>query len=338
VEFASSYNSLYEAYTERDGAKGVFKTTAAGATRHVAWCLRTLAQAITVTPDSATALKAALVTQYQNNINYYHGRYVATANNPLGLVQPYDHYNTSDAASPWLGAAWMDDFFTATFGYTKDLSAHSSTSQTKLDQFLAWKYKSVVGRLGGSGTGEFSYRYAAQYNLNYAPSNAANFATGAGPWYSSWGAVARAMNLSTSGNTGDPLESGSPTEPTAYWGNLMPEFVNKGQGFFGLGPYFNIFPIFTIILFLWQQKMFMPPPTDEQTAMQQKMMKYMMIFMGFMFFKVPAGLCVYFISSSLWSIAERKFLPKPKPSEPMAQAVLDVETKPKNGDRKARRR
>ena len=74
--------------------------------------------------------------------------------------------------------------------------------------------------------------------------------------------------------------------------------------------------------------------------MQMKMMKYMMIFMGFMFFKVPAGLCVYFISSSLWSIAERKVLPKPKPTEPMAQAVLNVDPKPAGGDRdrKARRR
>jgi len=56
--------------------------------------------------------------------------------------------------------------------------------------------------------------------------------------------------------------------------------------------------------------MFMPPPTDEQAAMQQKMMQYMMIFFGVMFFRVPSGLCVYFIASSLWGIAERKLLPK----------------------------
>jgi YidC/Oxa1 family membrane protein insertase len=96
------------------------------------------------------------------------------------------------------------------------------------------------------------------------------------------------------------------------WSRWMPEFVNQGQGFFGLGPYFNILPIVTIVLFLWQQKMFMPPPTDDQTAMQQKMMQYMMVFMGFMFFKVASGLCLYFIASSLWGIAERKLLPKPK--------------------------
>jgi YidC/Oxa1 family membrane protein insertase len=42
-------------------------------------------------------------------------------------------------------------------------------------------------------------------------------------------------------------------------------------------------------------------------------MTFMTVFMGFMFFKVPAGLCIYFITSSLWGIAERKLLPKPKP-------------------------
>ena len=82
------------------------------------------------------------------------------------------------------------------------------------------------------------------------------------------------------------------------------------SAWFGLGPYFNILPILTIALFILQQKMFMPPPTDEQSAMQQKMMKYMMIFMGFMFYKVASGLCIYFIASSLWGLAERKFLPK----------------------------
>lgn len=52
---------------------------------------------------------------------------------------------------------------------------------------------------------------------------------------------------------------------------------------------------------------------DEQAALQQKMMQYMMVFMGIMFFKVASGLCVYFIASSLWGICERKLLPKPAP-------------------------
>ena len=95
------------------------------------------------------------------------------------------------------------------------------------------------------------------------------------------------------------------------WSWFMPQWFNNGQGLFALGPYFNLLPIVTIVLFLMQQKMFMPEPTNEQAAMQQKMMKYMMIFFGIMFFKVPSGLCLYFIASTCWAIAERKLLPKP---------------------------
>jgi YidC/Oxa1 family membrane protein insertase len=94
------------------------------------------------------------------------------------------------------------------------------------------------------------------------------------------------------------------------WHWFMPAMINNGVGIFGLGPYFNLLPILTIMLFIWQQKMFMPPPADEQAAMQQKIMQYMMIFMGVMFFKVASGLCIYFIASSLWGLAERRFLPK----------------------------
>lgn len=78
---------------------------------------------------------------------------------------------------------------------------------------------------------------------------------------------------------------------------------------------FNLLPLITLSLFMLQQKMFMPPPANEEQAMQQKMMNFMMIFMGVMFYKVPAGLCVYFIASSLWGMAERKLLPKAKPPE-----------------------
>jgi YidC/Oxa1 family membrane protein insertase len=54
----------------------------------------------------------------------------------------------------------------------------------------------------------------------------------------------------------------------------------------------------------------MPPPADEQAEATQKMMKYMMVLMGLMFFKVAAGLCIYFIASTLWGLAEKQFLPK----------------------------
>jgi YidC/Oxa1 family membrane protein insertase len=58
----------------------------------------------------------------------------------------------------------------------------------------------------------------------------------------------------------------------------------------------------------------MPPAVDEQAKVQQQVMKYMMFFMALMFFKVPCGLCLYFIASSLWGIAERLWLPHTLPA------------------------
>ena len=91
-----------------------------------------------------------------------------------------------------------------------------------------------------------------------------------------------------------------------YWKDYLWSMFADESGW--LGPYFNILPIITVVLFLIQQKLFTPPATDEQTQMQQKMMTYMTVFMGVMFYKVPAGLCLYFIVSSTWGICERKFL------------------------------
>lgn len=98
-----------------------------------------------------------------------------------------------------------------------------------------------------------------------------------------------------------------------FWADWMPEwFSGRGTGW--LGPYMNILPLFVVALFLTQQKMFMPPATDEQQAMTQKVMTFMTLFMGLFFFKVPAGLCVYFIASSTWGICERILVKRTLPS------------------------
>lgn len=99
------------------------------------------------------------------------------------------------------------------------------------------------------------------------------------------------------------------------WDHVLPiEFLtSESHGW--LGPYFNILPLITVVLFLVQQKLFTPPAQDEQARMTQRMMTVMTLFIGLMFFKVPSGLCIYFITSSLWGVAERKLLPKPKLSE-----------------------
>jgi YidC/Oxa1 family membrane protein insertase len=99
-----------------------------------------------------------------------------------------------------------------------------------------------------------------------------------------------------------------------WWTEMIPWISDPDSlgSMLYLGPYLNILPMIAVVLMMFQQMQTMPPPTDEQQAMQQKMLKYMTIFFGIMFYKVAAGLCIYFIASSLWGMAERKLLPKKK--------------------------
>jgi YidC/Oxa1 family membrane protein insertase len=124
------------------------------------------------------------------------------------------------------------------------------------------------------------------------------------------------------------------------WSWFMPRMVTNADAFLvGLGPYLNLLPLVTIGLFLWQQHMFMPEPTNEQAEMQQKIVKYMMVFMGFMFYNVPSGLCLYFIASSLWGIGERKLFPMstastagaPGPSAKSAPPAVEDKRSSSNG-------
>ena len=87
-----------------------------------------------------------------------------------------------------------------------------------------------------------------------------------------------------------------------------------------LGKQFNLLPILTIFLFIAQQRLFIPPAQTEEQKMQYKMMNVMMVVMGFLFYRVPAGLCIYFITSSLWGMTERKMLDYGKPPEQQSAA------------------
>ncbi|MDR1053919.1 MAG: YidC/Oxa1 family insertase periplasmic-domain containing protein, partial [Planctomycetaceae bacterium] len=119
---------------------------------------------------------------------------------------------------------------------------------------------------------------------------------------------------------------------SSFWVWVGYPSFNEGQGFFTLGPFFNILPILTIALFLIQQEIMMPPPApnDEQAKMQRRMMKFMMIFMGLLFFKVPSGLCIYFVASTVFALVERRFVPKPKPKSNSANDKIENTTQDDN--------
>jgi YidC/Oxa1 family membrane protein insertase len=102
-----------------------------------------------------------------------------------------------------------------------------------------------------------------------------------------------------------------------HWGRgiwLISRDADYGSMLY-LGPYLNILPIIAVVLMMYQQKMMTPPPADEQQEMQQKIMSYMMIFFGLMFYKVAAGLCLYYIVTTVWGFAERYMLPKADPGK-----------------------
>jgi YidC/Oxa1 family membrane protein insertase len=113
------------------------------------------------------------------------------------------------------------------------------------------------------------------------------------------------------------------------WKDYLPTFL-AGEASGWLGPYLNVLPLVSVAFLVVHQKLFTPPATDEQTKMTQDMMKYMTLFMGVLFFKVPAGLCLYFITSSLWSICERVWLPKTKakPGDTIEAKPVPLNPKP----------
>lgn len=109
------------------------------------------------------------------------------------------------------------------------------------------------------------------------------------------------------------------------WADDLPQFFSFLTSETGwLGPYFNILPIISVALMLVQQKLFTPPPTDDQQAMMQKVMTFMMVFIGVIFFKVPAGLCIYFITSTLWAIMEKKLVPPPQLPEHLQKRLDEI--------------
>ncbi len=122
-----------------------------------------------------------------------------------------------------------------------------------------------------------------------------------------------------------------------WWGEKIPYISTPEDigSFLYLGPYFNLLPVLAVGLMLYQQAKMMPPSTDPQAEQQRVMMKIMMVMMAVFFYKVAAGLSLYFIVSTLWGIIERQFIPKPKvngsDSGPGSGDGTTADTKPKTG-------
>lgn len=112
------------------------------------------------------------------------------------------------------------------------------------------------------------------------------------------------------------------------WGQQVP-WISRPSDYGSmlyLGPFLNILPIVSMALMLVQQKLMMPPATNEEEETRNKTMLFMTVFMGLIFYKMPAGLCLYFIATTLWGVTERKLLPKKKPEEPTSEETPPAAT------------
>lgn len=223
VQFAATLDYLSKGDNDilRNGSQGLVQSCyGAWQTRACAWQWRTLVQALTVTPDSDSALKQEFVTCVQTNIDNFHARYVAQPNNPYGWIQPGEGYDNGLQ----LGAPWQQDFVTAAFGYSLSLGLPVAAAYaTKLDAFFRWKARSAIMRLGPS-TG-FWYVNAAPYTMSITAVASPDFAGGKGPWLPSDAAVYLATFASKPAWLG-VLEGKLAAEfmpgDRATWGNLTP--------------------------------------------------------------------------------------------------------------------
>jgi hypothetical protein len=192
-------------------------------TRTGAWWLRTLAQALAVTPDTGDPLRADFVASVEANCNYFHQIYVAQPNNPFGFIEGGGSYGYIPGA--YTEPIWEQDFSTGAWGYALAMGLPiSATATVKMQQFFAWKARSVIGRLGPQG--EFWYVNAAPYTIALAPSAGADFFGGTGPWYPNWAAVYAATFSIDQGAVGRSdgtlaLDFPASSQPS-MWHNLQP--------------------------------------------------------------------------------------------------------------------
>ncbi len=70
---------------------------------------------------------------------------------------------------------------------------------------------------------------------------------------------------------------------------------------------FNLLPVLYVVVTVLNQRM-MPKSPDPQMQQQQKMMNFMMVFFGFIFYNFASGLLLYFLTSSTLGIVEQRII------------------------------
>jgi YidC/Oxa1 family membrane protein insertase len=80
-----------------------------------------------------------------------------------------------------------------------------------------------------------------------------------------------------------------------------------------LGSDLNILPLLMAVAMFFQQKLSAPPAAsqNDQMAQQQKMMGVMMpVLFGFLFYGLPSGLVMYWLTNTVLTVAEQELFLK----------------------------
>jgi len=199
--------------------------------RAVAWALRSVFQAATISVDGSSP-QDGFARLAANNVDHYHSSYVATPCGSFGVPRPYSNFQAGAVPARYNVNAWELDFWVAVWGYGVRMGVPvPAASQTRMEGMFAWTAQWIVGRLGPlADATAWGYNSAARdRSVSIAPSStSAPWVGNQGPWFANWGeAFELSLGVSNATNTTAGLGSfdgnnGSFPDATSYWGNLMP--------------------------------------------------------------------------------------------------------------------
>lgn len=199
-------------------------------TRGVAWGLRSIFQAATISVDGS-ALQSGFVNIAQKNIAYYLANYITSPCGSFGAPRPYSNFQPSASPPRYTVNAWEIDFSICAWGYGLKMKPPVGTTPlANMLTYFQWHAQFVAGRLGELGNAStYGFNAAGRQN-SVAIANSSTDAPwvgNAGPWMASWGEAFElthnASNSTNSTNTIGAFDSNNGFFPyaTSYWGNLQ---------------------------------------------------------------------------------------------------------------------
>ena len=224
-----------------NGSTGLLAIQSPLTTRGVAWAIRTMAQAATITPvylnnvavSGADIMQPQLRKSIDDTATYNYGKYVTGTipggpANTIGFIGDYDGDTGHGDTNIWT-RIWMQDYQAIALAMASDLGIEGLTAGAALNAVRDHAYTRIVGRFGNDGT--WNFRRAAQYQapiknaggtlLTIAQAYAALVAaTGMGPLSANSGEA-----LTTGGNTILVNDDSSEFAGNGYWAIVLAALV-----------------------------------------------------------------------------------------------------------------